>query len=990
MNSRISRFDYGHPKTTSHSFIGNRLKGRAILLGFLLLCLVASPAVFTYKGENSVNAQIFAPVIDSICPSAPRATVGNQFVSVTGVNFQSGLTVTVSFPNGGSATLSGTQILFFSSISFVMQIDFNGNPGVYSIRVNNPNGAQSNTLSFQVNTFEPRPQINSISPSNPVATFSNQSISINGKNFRQGLTVSLLRQGVPVSTQIDSGIACEGFVIRVNFNGLAGTHTVTVTNPDGQVSNQFSFTASSPPCTAPSITSQPTDQTINSGQQAGLVVSANGTPPLFYQWYQGTSGNTSNPINGATSASFTTPILTSTTTYWVRVSNSCGGADSRTVTVNVNAACTSPSITAQPVDQTITSGQQAGLVVSANGTSPLLYQWYQGVSGNTNNPINGATSASFTTPILTSTTTYWVQVRNNCGSVNSRTVTVNVTSCVLPSITTQPGDQTINSGQTATLTVAASGTPPLRYQWYRGLRGDISNPVSGATSSSFTTPSLTTTTSYWVYVENACGHDDSRTVTITVTQVTQFCLTTSVSPSGSGSVTRSQAGPCYNSGTSVTLTATPAAGFAFDRWSGSVIGNSNPLTVTMNANKNIVANFVALQTPLFGVLGIGDGQLFWPLDGPAVVGMTVRATRLGNTITARINKPNYTFDNISPGIYTLEVSLTYREQVTINNETSCRGILGGCVPSLLQKTVNLTIRNVRVPRATAFDIQFPMPLVMVHGTRSCFRKWYGFQSDPQANDYWDNVARSQGFISLTPNYHSEAVEQRHWEDALAEIRLQIEDNFQALSLSTAGGSYPGWIFIGHSQGGLFARVLTSGPTRNSALARSLRKIYLLGTPNSGALSDVGANLLCSPLLGPLSMQASFNNTYPHFGSKPVTVFAGTKHCDLVTGICQRRAYTDDSVVPVEFVHVVYVRGCEAIGCPPIAALRLSGPDLFYTHEELGSSATRSTILERRILSDVTTLSPLSSSSTLSFPSFYQVSRLTTLRSGEGAIMPPLK
>jgi hypothetical protein len=89
-------------------------------------------------------------------------------------------------------------------------------------------------------------------------------------------------------------------------------------------------------CTAPSITSQPTDQTINSGQQAGVVVQATGTSPLSYQWYRGSSGNTGNPISGATSASFTTPPLTSTTTYWVRISNSCGTADSRTVTVNVN------------------------------------------------------------------------------------------------------------------------------------------------------------------------------------------------------------------------------------------------------------------------------------------------------------------------------------------------------------------------------------------------------------------------------------------------------------------------------------------------------------------------------------------------------------------------------------------------------------------------------------------------------------------------------
>jgi RHS repeat-associated protein len=92
------------------------------------------------------------------------------------------------------------------------------------------------------------------------------------------------------------------------------------------------------PCTAPAISTQPSDQTINSGQQAGLSVSATGTSPLSYQWFRGSAGDTSNPINGATSSSFTTPSLTASTTYWVRISNSCGNVNSRTVTVNVNGS----------------------------------------------------------------------------------------------------------------------------------------------------------------------------------------------------------------------------------------------------------------------------------------------------------------------------------------------------------------------------------------------------------------------------------------------------------------------------------------------------------------------------------------------------------------------------------------------------------------------------------------------------------------------------
>ena len=88
-------------------------------------------------------------------------------------------------------------------------------------------------------------------------------------------------------------------------------------------------------------------------------------------------------------------------------------------------------------------------------------------------------------------------------------------ACTEPWISTQPQSQSIQGGQSATVSVSANGTPPLTYQWYRGNSGDISNPV-GSNSPSFTTPALTTTTSYWVGVSNACGQADSARATISV------------------------------------------------------------------------------------------------------------------------------------------------------------------------------------------------------------------------------------------------------------------------------------------------------------------------------------------------------------------------------------------------------------------------------------------------------------------------------------------
>ncbi|RME72354.1 MAG: hypothetical protein D6781_02350, partial [Verrucomicrobia bacterium] len=61
-------------------------------------------------------------------------------------------------------------------------------------------------------------------------------------------------------------------------------------------------------------------------------------PQLTYQWYKGARGDTSNPIAGATSATLDTGVLTTTTSYWVRVSSPVETYDSPTATVAVLAS----------------------------------------------------------------------------------------------------------------------------------------------------------------------------------------------------------------------------------------------------------------------------------------------------------------------------------------------------------------------------------------------------------------------------------------------------------------------------------------------------------------------------------------------------------------------------------------------------------------------------------------------------------------------------
>lgn len=96
-----------------------------------------------------------------------------------------------------------------------------------------------------------------------------------------------------------------------------------------------------PVCAPPIITGQPGSSTISSGQAVTLSVGASGTTPFTYQWYIGSSGNTSNPVSGGTGSTLRVTPST-TTSYWVRVSNTCGSANSNTATLTVNPAPPSP------------------------------------------------------------------------------------------------------------------------------------------------------------------------------------------------------------------------------------------------------------------------------------------------------------------------------------------------------------------------------------------------------------------------------------------------------------------------------------------------------------------------------------------------------------------------------------------------------------------------------------------------------------------------
>jgi hypothetical protein len=130
-----------------------------------------------------------------------------------------------------------------------------------------------------------------------------------------------------------NGGTLTGASTGTSINFTAGTGpslqlTVTATNSCGSVSATTTVTIN--PATV--ITSQPQDATIAPGGTATLTVAAGGAT-LQYQWYNGSG--TASPISGATGAQYTA-APSGTSSYWVRVTGSCGTADSRLATVYVN------------------------------------------------------------------------------------------------------------------------------------------------------------------------------------------------------------------------------------------------------------------------------------------------------------------------------------------------------------------------------------------------------------------------------------------------------------------------------------------------------------------------------------------------------------------------------------------------------------------------------------------------------------------------------
>ncbi|WP_282162860.1 leucine-rich repeat domain-containing protein [Ulvibacterium marinum] len=294
-------------------------------------------------------------------------------------------------------------------------------------------------------------------------------------------------------------------------------------------------------------------QTICAGgnpSTIGSTASASGGTTYSYQWQIATSQNGSySNISGATGLTYNPPVLTATRWYRRRVI-SCGSqqlfSNKIAITVNSRPGTASGSNKSRCGNGRLT-------LTASPGSNGNTIRWYSAASGGT----LLHTGNNYTTPTLSSTTTYYAQSYNNgtgCSASTRRTITATIS----PTVGTASGSGSARCGNGRLTLTASPGSNGNTIRWYSAASGG----TLLSTGNSFTTPTLSTTTTYYAQSYNSgtgCGASTRRAVTATISP-------TVGTASGSGSA-RCGSG-------AFTLTASPGTNGNIIRWYSAASGGT--------------------------------------------------------------------------------------------------------------------------------------------------------------------------------------------------------------------------------------------------------------------------------------------------------------------------------------------------------------------------------------------------------------------------------
>lgn len=248
------------------------------------------------------------------------------------------------------------------------------------------------------------------------------------------------------------------------------------------------------------ILDQTTEVEVCENTMAEMFVNANGTEPLFYQWY----------YNGVQLAGMTNDILSvgpvtfaDTGQYYCQVRSECDTVISDSIPLYMLEL---PYYTLQPYDIAVCEGDSAAIEIKVAGDYPILVQWYEnGI------PIGGSTLLDTLLIInpAVNTAEYFARLSNGCGNLYSDTATLLVFDTII--ITQQPEYQNLCLLDTARFSIAAEVTEYAHYKWYKV---GVTNPLGSGTN--FQIPNLDYPDQglYYCIVSDTCGEISSDTVSL--------------------------------------------------------------------------------------------------------------------------------------------------------------------------------------------------------------------------------------------------------------------------------------------------------------------------------------------------------------------------------------------------------------------------------------------------------------------------------------------
>ena len=350
----------------------------------------------------------------------------------------------------------------------------------------------------------------------------------------------------------------------LNCNGNL-TNNGTILASGGTVTGKLKGSAND--IQTPSITAQPTGQTVTEGSAAmfSVTASAGDSETLTYQWQQSTdNGGSWANIESATSAKYTTEATTTSMSgnqYRCVVTGSGVSVISAPATLTVNAAAT--TITTQPSNVTVTEGETATFSVTATGSN-LTYQWQQSTDGSAWANISGATSSSYTTQAATMDMDGWqyrcVVTDGNSNGVTSQAATLTVTAATV-SVTGVSLDKTelsltVGDTETLTATVAPDNATDKTVTWTSSNSTVATVDQNGVVTAVARGTAVITATA-------ADGSGASASCTVTVTRPyippanPNYKITVEATQGGTVTADPTAA----KAGTTVTLTPVPDRGY---------------------------------------------------------------------------------------------------------------------------------------------------------------------------------------------------------------------------------------------------------------------------------------------------------------------------------------------------------------------------------------------------------------------------------------------